>query len=284
MIDSEDKTDHAVAETRSVSLRSRAFRIAREASWIELEALMGRETSDLSVDELMRLPVLYRSALSSLSVARSISLDKSLEEYLDNLCLRGFLTVYAPRATDRGVLRDLAGRISKAFVALRYHILVATAAVAVGMVSGFTMITRTPSAANIILNTETIPLHANSLANLFANALPVCLLAAGLGVFLGVPTLALLVWYGVVAGAMSAAQIELHVSAIDASVALGALAQVIGVTLSGAAGLRLAQAILLPGPYSRVTSASLATPHIADLLIAAVTALIVLTAAANLFA
>ena len=56
----------------------------------------------LSLDELLRLPVLYRAALSSLSVARTIALDRNLLLYLEDLALRAFLAVL-----DRYSLADL---------------------------------------------------------------------------------------------------------------------------------------------------------------------------------
>ena len=83
-------------------LRSSEFRKGREASWRELEGFIGqverRSLLSLTVEELQRLPLLYRSALSSLSVARSIALDRNLVLYLENLCFRAFLILYGPRA------------------------------------------------------------------------------------------------------------------------------------------------------------------------------------------
>jgi len=67
-------------------LRSSEFRRGREESWRELEALIARAerrgVRALSAEELQRLPLLYRSTLSSLSVARSIALDRNLLLYL----------------------------------------------------------------------------------------------------------------------------------------------------------------------------------------------------------
>ena len=76
--------DRAAAQParRAVVLKSSEFRKGREKSWRELETLIGRIDRSgiraLAGDELERLPLLYRSALSSLSVARSIALDRNL--------------------------------------------------------------------------------------------------------------------------------------------------------------------------------------------------------------
>ena len=70
-----------------IKLRSAQFRREREARWRELEGLIARVEKRgiraLTAKELHSLPVLYRVAISSLSVARSISLDRNVIEYLE---------------------------------------------------------------------------------------------------------------------------------------------------------------------------------------------------------
>src|ERR1700761_2670643 len=82
-------------------LKSTQFRREREPSWRELEALLERlrrgSPRSLTPQELTRLPTLYRGALSSLSVARSISLDQSLLAYLESLANRAYFQIYGPR-------------------------------------------------------------------------------------------------------------------------------------------------------------------------------------------
>ena len=60
------------------ALKSQRFRNAREWDWRRLESLLrkmeGRSLASLSDEDLLAVPVLYRSALSSLSVARATSL------------------------------------------------------------------------------------------------------------------------------------------------------------------------------------------------------------------
>jgi hypothetical protein len=70
------------------------FRSDREADWKAFDTLLTRvekrSPKALSDEELLSLPILYRSTLSSLSVARATSLDNALIAYLEALSLRGY--------------------------------------------------------------------------------------------------------------------------------------------------------------------------------------------------
>ena len=61
-----------------LQLKSHRFRAEREADWRRLESLLNRVerggARKLNRDELVEMPALYRQALSSLSMARAISL------------------------------------------------------------------------------------------------------------------------------------------------------------------------------------------------------------------
>jgi uncharacterized membrane protein SpoIIM required for sporulation len=90
-------------------IRSTRFRQERESDWRKLEAIVGRAERDgvaaLDFDSALQLAQLYRLATTSLSVAREISLDRSLLDYLEALCCRAYLAVYAPQETLRGLVR-----------------------------------------------------------------------------------------------------------------------------------------------------------------------------------
>src|SRR6195256_3460430 len=98
----------------SAVLKSTQFRREREPSWRELETLLEKlrkgSPRSLTPHELTRLPTLYRGALSSLSVARSISLDQSLLAYLESLANRAYFQIYGPRTTLLRVVIDFAMR------------------------------------------------------------------------------------------------------------------------------------------------------------------------------
>jgi len=85
------------------TLRSLRFRQERQDAWLRLEQLLrkaeGGSARRLSDEDLVAIPALYRAALSSLSVARSTSLDAALIEYLEALCARAYFFVYGARST-----------------------------------------------------------------------------------------------------------------------------------------------------------------------------------------
>ena len=89
-------------------LKSQRFRQEREADWRRLERLIGKVEkggiADLSDEDILAAPVLYRSALSALSVARATSLDRGLIDYLETLCARAYFFVYGSRETLRCLL------------------------------------------------------------------------------------------------------------------------------------------------------------------------------------
>jgi hypothetical protein len=82
----------------TLTLKSHRFRTEREAGWRELEiilkAIEGRGMRSLTDEQIVALPRLYRSTLSSLSVARATSLDQSVIIYLESLSARAYYILY----------------------------------------------------------------------------------------------------------------------------------------------------------------------------------------------
>jgi len=91
-----------------IRLKSQRFRQAREADWRRLEEIMNRvekgAVRKLSDADLLATPVLYRSTLSALSVARETSLDQDLIRYLETLAARAYFFIYGSRTTLRAKL------------------------------------------------------------------------------------------------------------------------------------------------------------------------------------
>jgi uncharacterized membrane protein SpoIIM required for sporulation len=285
----------------SLMLRSNEFRRGREASWQELEALVSKAERGgmgaLDIEELRRLPLLYRSALSALSVARAIALDRNLLLYLENLGLRAFLLVYGPRESlAEGFATFLRQGFPAAVRASRVHILIAFLAIVAGTVAGFLLVAgdeawvtslvpsslagdRGPSSTREQLLADEIfapwPGFARAFivfANfLFRHNTLVGLLTFGLGIGAGVPTLLLLTYQGLGFGAF----VALHYNrglAVDflGWVSIHGVTEFGAIILCGAGGLVIAQNILFPGRYSRIENLAMRGRVAAQLVVGAV--------------
>lgn len=117
--------------------KSAEFRRQREATWHELEALvMQVERSGLKAldaQALSRLPILYRATLSALSVARAISLDRALLQYLESLSTRAYFCMYGTRKSARATIASfLLLRLPALVFSIRYYVLVSGALVLLG--------------------------------------------------------------------------------------------------------------------------------------------------------
>lgn len=266
-------------------LRSAEFRRGREESWRELEGLVGRVEKrgihGVSADELQKMPLLYRSALSSLSVARSIALDRNLLRYLEALTLRAYLVVYGPRTSLFAGLGHFFRRGFPASVRkIGWHILISFAALMIGIIAGYLIVHADEEWFNAIVpddlsggrgptvtaeelrKTELFPpwpgfkdtfiVFANYL---FRHNSMVAILSFGLGFMAGVPTLLLMVYQGLILGAF----IAIHANRglfVDFMgwISIHGVTEIGAFVLCGAAGLLVAEKILFPGRYSRLES------------------------------
>jgi uncharacterized membrane protein SpoIIM required for sporulation len=271
-----------------IVLRSSIFRKQREAGWLELEDYLARAEKKgiraLSPGELQRLPLLYRSAVSSLSVARAIALDRNLLLYLENLSLRGFLVVYGPRYSIGPSIAAFFTRDFPAAVRLaKYHVAIAALAMLAGVAAGYLLMVsdetwftsivpdglaaaRGPhSSREDLLKHEIFapwPGFVDAfvkMANfLFSHNTVVGLLAFSTGLAAGVPTLALLVYQGLILGAFLQIHAK-HGLGIDflGWLSIHGVTEITAIVLCGAAGLLIADKILFPDRYSRLQSLSM---------------------------
>ena len=284
-----------------ILLKSSEFRRAREAGWRELEGLVGRVESHgiakLSAEELERLPLLYRAALSSLSVARSIALDRNLLLYLENLAFRAFLAVYGPRSSLReGLAFFLRRGFPAAVRSARWHFLVAVLAALVGGIAGFLLVSadeswfvamvpdalagaRGPdSTREELLRTEIFapwpgPLRSFALAAnfLLSHNTLVGIATFALGFAAGVPTVLLLAYQGLVLGAFIALHADRGIAwEFIGWLAIHGVTELTAILLCGAGGLMLAEKLLFPGRYGRLDSLALHGRRAAQIAIGAV--------------
>lgn len=264
------------------SLKSLRFRQEREADWSELERLVNAYeragVKAMSDDDILAAPVLYRSTLSALSVARSTSLDKAVIEYLESLCARGYFFIYGSRAT---LLEKISSFFRsdwhRAVASLWRETLVSALLVAVGVAMAMALFAqntewyfafvpgelaggRDPSASMEFLRTtlydggdkdgEGLSVFATSL---FKHNSGVAILAFALGFAFGVPSAIIMVLNGAMLG-MFIALFASHGLGYE----VGGWLMVHGVTeffafiLAGAAGMNLGRAMAFPGQKSRL--------------------------------
>lgn len=264
-----------------VVLKSFEFRRDRKKTWLELGRLVERAEKkglrSLGAEELARLPVLYRATLSSLSVARSISLDRNLVEYLESLSARAYFCVYGSKRRMRRTVADFfVRRFPAAVRRFRWQIAVAAAIFLLGALTSFVMTSRDSEwyytfvgamAQGRTPTTSTAELrhglydgdgHGSAWLGSFAMFLfnhnsRIGMTAFALGFLAGIPVLVLLFETGLMFGAFVALY---HSRGLGLDI-IGWLMphgvpELGAVILCGGAGLVLAQALVFPGRSTRL--------------------------------
>lgn len=265
-------------------LKSYRFREEREGDWKALEALLKRaETGGarkLSDEDMMALPRLYRQAISSLSVARSISLDQNVIAYLEGLCSRAYFFVYGTRSTfgERLALffrRDWPAAVRSAGMStlLAFACMFGAAALAFtlcmidmdwfwafndNMMGG-----RNPNATTEYLRSTlyTEDAHAADMlgafaAELFSHNSQIALFAFALGFAFGLPTAILLMYNGVILGAFVAVFTDRGLGyEVMGWLLIHGVTELFAIVLAGAAGFVIGRAVAFPGKLSRMASA-----------------------------
>lgn len=267
-------------ELRMPSVR---FRQEREASWRTLEALVDRVQRSglrsLSAEELGRLPVLYRAALSSLSVARAIALDAALLAYLNALAARAHVVLHGGREPFAFAFRRFwAQTFPRAVRSLRWQMGVAILLTALGTGVAWRELARDPQRwsdfvppayaqgrgpeatdadLKAILERKETPRSALIAFSsfLFTHNSTIGLASLGLGFAAGVPTAFLVLTNGLILGAFGW---------LYGSRGLGwefwawtlphGVTEIWALLLCAAGGLRMGQALVFPGRLSRLAS------------------------------
>lgn len=270
---------------QTLILRSAAFRKGRETSWRDLENMVNRiEKSGigtLSADEVQQMPLLYRTVMSSLSVARNIVLDRNLLLYLENLALRAYLVVYGPRT---GILHSLKTFFTRDYPRhvreMRWHLFIVFAVMVAAGIAGYLLVTADINNFNLIIpeslagdrgpGSTRQDLLDNELFTPFPGFLETFMFFAtylfqhnslvgifsfGLGFALGVPTLLLMAYNGLILGAFLAlhAEKDLLIQCIG-WLSIHGVTEILAILLCGAAGLVVAQKIIFPGNMTRLAS------------------------------
>ena len=263
---------------------SRRFRAAREAEWQRLERVLNTaETGSLkslSDEDLLALPILYRAALSSLSVARETSLDLELITYLEGLCARAYFFVYGVRTSAGSRLGAFFARDwPLAIQSLWRETLVSLAITALGTLAGYLLVASdpgwyssfvSPDLANgrdfsatpeFLRNTLYDSPGADGLSFfatfLFTHNAQIAMLCFALGFAFGVPTLMLLVQNGAMLGAILALFISRGLGfEIGGWLIIHGSTEIFAIILAGAAGFRIGWSVVFPGEETRLDAAT----------------------------
>jgi uncharacterized membrane protein SpoIIM required for sporulation len=262
------------------SLRSVAFRKEREATWRELEQLIEltnrKRVTALSAEQLARLPHLYRAALSSLSVARSISLDRALTDYLESLCGRAYFAVYGTREPARSKILDfLTWQWPAAVRRMKWQVLISFLFLLMGGLTAFFMVKADPENYYTFVNpayaqgrdpsasTEELraPLYdemsfsgtlTEFASSLFSHNATIGIFAFALG-FALVPTVVLVFINGLILGAFAALYDSRGLSwDLWGWLLPHGVTELLAVILCGAAGLVVGQSWVFPGEKLRM--------------------------------
>jgi len=266
-------------------LKSWRFRAEREADWRRLDSLLTKAEAGgaarLKRDELLEIPLLYRQALSSLSVARSISLDQSLTAYLESLCTRAYFFVYGartrmPERLARFFLRDwpaavqalwretLVSFVLSAVATVVAYVLVRRDAdwfysfVEPGLASGRDPMATTASLRDTLYDKPDATDGLAAFATfLFTHNAQISLFAFALGFALCLPTAALMVMNGGMLGAFLALFVSRGLG-VEAGgwLMIHGTTELFAIVLAGAAGFSIGWSVAFPGEQSRVDAAA----------------------------
>ncbi len=262
----------------------RSLRAAREHEWGRLEEILRRaeERSVRALDDedLRALPVLYRGALSSLSVARETSLDLELVTYLEGLCARAYFFVYGVRTPLRSRIGAFFARdLPLAMRSLWRETLVTLLLTLIGALVGYLLVISDPSwydsfvapelaqGRDFSASTEYLrgalydgggdnPLSVFA-AFLFTHNAQISLLCFALGFAFGVPTIMLLIMNATMLGAIVALY-----GTRDLGFELGGwlfihgTTEIFAIILAAAAGLRIGWSVVFPGDRTRLAAAA----------------------------
>ncbi len=272
----------AVPERETPMVNATRFRQAHQGDWERLQGIIShierKSLRSLSDEDLLALPGLYRTTLSSLSVARDTSLDRALITYLEQLCTRAYFQIYGVktpplRQLSRFFLKGWPEAVQSLWRETLFCILLTFGAAVLayflirtdpslyysiipeGLASG-----RTPSASAEFLRSTLYSKDKDWLGTfatfLFTHNSQIAIFAFALGFAFAVPTVLLILYNGLMIGAIfavfSAKGLGLN---LLGWLMIHGTSEIFAICLSGAAGIRIGLAIAFPGRASRMDAA-----------------------------
>ncbi len=268
---------------RTLTLKSKRFREERQEVWKEMEGLLRRIESysvrNLTDEEMIKLSQLYRSTLSSLSVARATSLDQSVVTYLESLSTRAYYVIYGSQQRLRDRIFNFFSRDWPLAVQGAWKDLIASSFVfALGVFIGFILVSnnpdwfyslmgegmaggRNPAASEEFLRSTIYGYDSDDgglgafAAHLFSNNSRVSILAFALGFAFALPTVALLLYNGLSIGAFIAVFTNKNLGfEIGGWLSIHGTTELFAIALAGAGGMLIGRAVAFPGEMNRMES------------------------------
>lgn len=265
---------------QTLTLRSARFRAEREADWRLLESLVTqaerRGLHRMDFASARDLAASYRRATTSLAIAREISLDRALLDYLEALTARAYLCVYAPQERLGGLLRRFF--TTSAPQALRrswLFILIGFLCMGLGGLTGYLLYFENPSwyfvflppelaggrspdattgyLRSVIYSTDPDTTGLGAFATyLFSHNTRIAIFVFGLGVFLCLPAIALTFYNGLGLGAMLALHVDRGLGwDMGGWLSIHGVTELSAICIACGGGVQMGAAILFPGPLSR---------------------------------
>ena len=267
------------APAEPVLVNASRFRAAHELDWQRLDGIVTRierrGIGALTENDLLMLPLLYRSALSSLSVARETSLDRALITYLEALCTRAYFQIYGVPTSFWTQLKEFFLRGWPQTVQLLWReTLVSFLLTLVAAIAGFLVVMhdatsfyaifpdslaggRDPAASADALratlyNKDQQDGLAVFATFLFTHNAQIAIFSFALGFAFAIPTVLLIVYNGLMLGAFLAIFAAKGLLFQAAGwLAIHGTTEIFAIILSGAAGFRIGTAIAFPGRAAR---------------------------------
>jgi uncharacterized membrane protein SpoIIM required for sporulation len=259
-------------------LNASRFRATHQADWERLEELVAliekRSVRVLDEDELLALPMLYRSALSSLSIARATSLDRALVSYLEQLCTRAYFQIYGvPVSAWRQLAQFLRTGWPLSVQALWRELLAAALLTIGGAIAGWLLVRHDPSWFYSIIPgalsggrdptaspealRRTIYGREESMLVTFATSLfthnaQIAIFCFALGFAFAIPTALLLLYNGLMLGAFLALFASRGLGIGFAGwLTIHGTTEIFAIIIAGAAGFHIGLAAIFPGRATR---------------------------------
>jgi len=249
-------------------------------SWQQLESLLAsvdaKGLTGLSTDEVRKLQQLYRTASADLLLARDSGSRSDVIDYLDALVARAYTTLHAPKKLNwHRTWRYFTYGWPTAARAERSYLLFACATIALGFLLGWLLCMASPEAFDHLMPADTVASYgerpedyraerfgdlsgddaAEFSAFLMTHNIKVTIHAFAFGMTAGIGTAAMLFFNGAMLGAIAANFLNWNMSlSFWALILPHGVVELFAISLGGAGGYILADALVRPGRRSRISA------------------------------